>query len=153
MNVPNAQNLPPILLVDDDPDSRWLVRESLLQGQVANPLVETADGNEALAFLFQLGAHAAALRPGLVFLDIEMPGPSGQEVLRQIKKTPQLHDIPVVMLTGIGDENNRQLAASSGSDRYIVKPRSLEELCRSVTSAAHDFLMGRSQLGEGLGSA
>ncbi len=140
MNPHRAKNSLAILLVDDDADSRWLVRESLLQRQVDNPLFESESGDEALAFLLQRGRHAEAPRPGVVFLDIEMPGMDGQEVLLRIKKTPELNDIPVVMLTALNDDNHRQRAISNGALGYIVKPDTLEQLGEQVASAARGVL-------------
>src|SRR5688500_13800355 len=93
-----------ILLVDDDPDCRLLVREAITECKILNSVHEVEDGKQALDFVFRRGKFADAPRPGLIYLDLEMPGLGGQEVLKEIKSSPQLKDIPVVMMTGVCDE-------------------------------------------------
>jgi CheY-like chemotaxis protein len=140
MKPQSSKSLLPILLVDDDADCRWLVRESLAQRQVDNPLFEASTGTEAMEFLLQRGSHSQAPRPGLVLLDIEMPGMNGHEVLRQISGVPQLKGIPVVMLTGMREESHKCLAGANGASSYIVKPETVEELGDIVASTARQLL-------------
>src|SRR5438094_561963 len=90
-----------ILLIDDDPDCRALIRDSIAQCKVTNRVYETSNGQEAIDFLHRRGPFANAPRPGLIYLDIEMPGMDGQETLRRIKADPLFRDIPVVMMTGV----------------------------------------------------
>src|SRR5215218_7842377 len=85
-----------ILLVDDDPDCRLLIRDAIAECKVSNDVHEVANGQEALDFLHRRGKFANAPRPGLVYLDIEMPAMDGQETLKQIKASQTLRDIPVV---------------------------------------------------------
>src|SRR3954469_24031316 len=82
-----------ILLVDDDEDCRTLIRDAISECKVGNEVHECRNGREALEFLRKQGAFADAPRPGLIYLDIEMPGLDGQSVLREIKGDPELHDI------------------------------------------------------------
>src|SRR5437868_6404872 len=81
-----------ILLVDDDPDCRMLIRDAIEECHVSNSVFEASNGLEALDFLKRRGAFAAAPRPGLIYLDLEMPGMNGQETLKQIKADPELRD-------------------------------------------------------------
>src|SRR5688500_6333934 len=67
-----------ILLVDDDPDCRMLIRDAISECKVSNCIHEASDGREALAFLRRQGSHAGAPRTGLIYLDIEMPEMNGQ---------------------------------------------------------------------------
>src|SRR5438045_6069879 len=82
-----------ILLVDDDPDCRMLIRDAIAECKVSNDVHEACNGREALDFLHRLGPHANAPRPGLIFLDIEMPQLDGQQTLKEIKGSPELADI------------------------------------------------------------
>src|SRR5690349_15805694 len=68
-----------ILLVDDDPDVRLLIADAIAECKASNRIFEVGNGEEALAFLNREGQYADAPRPGLIYLDIEMPGIGGQE--------------------------------------------------------------------------
>jgi CheY-like chemotaxis protein len=129
-----------ILLVDDDPDCRLLVRDAITECKVSNTVLEAANGNEALAILRRVGPHANAPRPGLIFLDLEMPGLNGIETLRQIKQDPQLRDIPVVMMTGVSDEEQMRLAAVYGANSYTLKPASAEAFLKTVLTSTNYWL-------------
>jgi CheY-like chemotaxis protein len=121
-------------LVDDDPDCRMLVRDIIDAASSRADVREAADGRQALDYLRRVGPFAGAPRPDLVYLDIEMPGPSGQEVLRLIKSDPALADIPVVMWSGLDDENERRLAREGGANGYVVKPPDPVRFLQVLTS-------------------
>ena len=130
----------PILLVDDDPDCRMLIREAIGQSKVSNLVYEVPNGEEALDFVFQRGRYVNAPRPGLIYLDIEMPGMSGQDVLRQVKNDADLRDIPVVMMTGVADEQQMHEAAVNGANSYTLKPANAEQFLRTVLASADYWL-------------
>ena len=129
-----------ILLVDDDEDCRALIRDAISECKVSNSVFEAATGQEALDFLYCRGRHRGAPRPGLVYLDIEMPGLNGQAVLRQIKSDPSLCDIPVVMMTGVADERQMEEAARNGANSYTLKPNNAEQFLRTVLASTNYWL-------------
>jgi len=129
-----------ILLVDDDEDCRMLVRDAIQECKVANAIHEARNGREALDFLYRRTPHAGAPRPGLIYLDIEMPGMDGQSVLRAIKSDPELRDIPVVMMTGVSDEEQMAEAARNGANSYTLKPASAEQFIRTVLASTNYWL-------------
>lgn len=129
-----------ILLVDDDPDCRMLVREAIAECKIVSQVFEAPDGREALDFLYGRGRHAGAPRPALIYLDIEMPGMTGLEVLRQIKSDAALRDIPVVMMTGVCDETQMQEAARSGANSYTLKPASAEQFLRTLLDSTNYWM-------------
>ncbi|HEY7087823.1 MAG TPA: response regulator [Tepidisphaeraceae bacterium] len=129
-----------ILLVDDDADCRMLVRDAIAECKVSNEVFEVGSGEEAIAFLSRQGKYAHAPRPGLIYLDIEMPGIDGLETLRRIRQHRQLQDIPVVMMTGVVGENEMKLAAKHGANSYTVKPASAEQLLRTVLASTSYWL-------------
>src|SRR3954447_2398678 len=129
-----------ILLVDDDEDCRSLIRDAISECKVSNEIHEARNGREALDFLHRRGAHADAPRPGLIYLDIEMPGLDGQSVLREIKSDPALRDIPVVMMTGVADERQMAEAAKNGANSYTLKPASAEQFLRTVLASTTYWL-------------
>ena len=112
-----------ILVVDDDPNSLDIARTYL---ESRGYTVATAlDGKEALAKLEQV-------RPGVVLLDVMMPGMDGWEVARVIKNHPDFKDVRVVMLTARSDFQDKHEGLRAGADDYIVKPIRLEELGQRV---------------------
>ncbi len=129
-----------ILLVDDDPDCRLLIRDTITESRVSNSVFEVANGGEAMEFLLRQGEWANAPRPGLIYLDIEMPGMNGLDVLKAIKANPDLRDIPVVMMTGVTDEAQMRLAAEAGANSYTIKPASADHFIKTVIMSTNYWL-------------
>lgn len=129
-----------ILLVDDDPDCRMLIRDAIAESKVSNQVFEVENGAGALDFLYARGPHAGVARPGLIFLDIEMPGMDGQATLKRIRSDPQFREIPVVMMTGVCDEQQMLLAAANGANSYTIKPANAEQFLRTVLASTNYWL-------------
>jgi two-component system response regulator len=129
-----------ILLVDDDPDCRMLVRDAIAESKVANRVYEVRNGMEALEFLSQSGEYERAPRPGLIFLDIEMPGMGGQECLTRIRSNPEFRDVPIVMMTGVSDEAEMRRAAANGANSYTIKPANAEQFLQTVLASTNYWL-------------
>lgn len=105
-----------LLVVDDMADTRRMVANALSrQGFI----VDEADSGEAAL------ARVAEHRPDLVLLDINMPGMSGLEVMAQLRR---MHSVPVILLTGRDEENDRVVGLELGAEDYVVKPFYLREL-------------------------
>jgi DNA-binding response OmpR family regulator len=105
--------MPTILVVDDELTVRSLLHDVLeLEGYVVR---EAEDGPSAL-----LDLHAG--RPDLVILDVMMPRMSGIEVLKEIRRDPELEHLPVLMLTAAGDDDTTWEGWSSGASTYVDKP-------------------------------
>lgn len=117
-----------ILVVDDEPDIRLLVRFTL--GLDGHEVVEARDGAEALEVI---GRH----RPDLVVLDVMMPEVSGWETLEQIKADRDAHvrEIPVVMLTALNSPLDRAKGGIEGAVRFLAKPITPDELRATVADA------------------
>ncbi len=91
-----------ILIAEDDPDDRLLTQRALEMSRVVNDLRFVEDGEELMEYLLHKGRYtdaSKAPRPGLVLLDLNMPRKDGREALKEIKSHPQLHSIPVVVMT------------------------------------------------------
>jgi two-component system response regulator len=129
-----------ILLVDDDADCRLLIRDAIAECKVSNAVHEVTNGAEALEFLSQSGPFQGMPRPGLIFLDIEMPGMDGQEALQRIRSNPAFRDIPVVMMTGVSDEAEMHRAAANGANSYTIKPANAEQFLRTVLASTNYWL-------------
>jgi two-component system response regulator len=138
----NSQSGEPItiLLVDDDPDCRMLVRDAIADSKVSNTVYEVSNAEEALAFLKRQGKFTDAPMPGLIYLDIEMPGINGIELLKKIKSDPALRHITIVMMTGVSDEEQLRSAAAAGANSYTIKPANAEQFLRTVIDSTNYWL-------------
>lgn len=120
-----------ILYAEDDPDDRLLAEMAHRESGAVNPLVFVNDGEEALEYLRQTGRHAARAglaQPGIIILDLNMPGIGGRETLAVIRANPLLRRIPVVILTTSTAEAHIAGAYDSGANSYIVKPSAFSSL-------------------------
>jgi two-component system phosphate regulon response regulator PhoB len=115
--------MPKILIVEDDPDIRELLRFNLEKAGYNLYLAE--DGEKALALTRK---HA----PDLILLDLMLPGVDGLEVCRTLKRDPDTEPVPIIMITAKGEELDRVVGLELGADDYIVKPFSLREILLRV---------------------
>ncbi|MEU0794845.1 response regulator transcription factor [Amycolatopsis sp. NPDC005961] len=122
-----------VLVVDDDETVRDVVRRYL---EVAGFTVDQAgDGAQGLA---EFAAH----EPDLVVLDVMMPGINGLEVCKRLRQVSQ---VPIVMLTALGEEENRIAGLQLGADDYVTKPFSPKELALRVASVLRRARMPRPE--------
>jgi CheY-like chemotaxis protein len=126
--------LKPVLLVDDSPRDRELVIEALDYCNLANGVVALRDGAEALDYLLARGEFADRTDPlpAVVLLDLKMPKVDGLEVLREIKATPALRFIPVVMMTSSREEQDLIRSYELGVNAYVVKPVNFQDFVEAV---------------------
>jgi CheY-like chemotaxis protein len=123
-----------ILMVEDNPGDVRLTREALKESRVLSNLSVVDDGVEALAFLRREGKYAAAPRPDLIFLDLNLPRKGGLEVLAEIKKDDRLRRIPVVILTTSTAPDDIGRAYDLYANCYVTKPADLDEFLQVVKS-------------------
>lgn len=123
-----------ILLVEDNPNDVELALAALAQNRLANEVVVTRDGEEALDFLYQRGIFKMRTPgyPAVVLLDIKLPKVDGLEVLEQLKADPDLKKIPVVMLTSSREEQDLLKSYNLGVNAYVVKPVDFNEFVDAI---------------------
>lgn len=129
-----------ILLVEDSPDDVLLTEEALRRGRRANGLRVVWDGETALDFLHKRGKYANEARPDLVLLDLNLPRMDGMEVLEQMKNSPDLRTVPVVMLTTSTAERDVLRAYDNYVNAYVTKPLDVDEFIRTVRSVEDFYL-------------
>jgi CheY-like chemotaxis protein len=129
-----------ILLVDDDPDCRMLVKDAISGCRAEHRVYEVANAEEAWRFLQRQAPYLDAPRPGLIYLDVQMPGLDGLALLKKIKSTPELQQITTVMMTGEDDEKYIRMAAASGANSYTLKPANAERFMRTVVDSTNYWL-------------
>jgi two-component system phosphate regulon response regulator PhoB len=108
-----------LLLVEDDRQLAELVRFHF--DRAGYQVTRTGDGDEALIL-------AEEVRPDLVILDWMIEGISGIEVCRRLRRRPSTSNLPIIMLTARGEENDRVRGLETGADDYLTKPFSPKEL-------------------------
>ena len=115
----------PILIVDDDAAARELLATHL--GREGFEVREAANGEDALSLI-------GRERVSLVILDMRMPGISGTEVLRRLRERPASATLPIMVLTGQGDDYPLITSLGVGADDYLTKPIRLDELVARIRS-------------------
>ena len=124
-------SLPAVLIVEDDPDERMLIKDAFEECGLSEGLDFVKDGEELMDYLFQHDGHAnpaRSLHPDLILLDLSMPKKDGFEALKEIKSMPSLKHIPVVVLTNSEAEEDIRRAYDLGAKSFVTKPTTFEEL-------------------------
>ena len=123
-----------VLLVEDSPGDVRLTREAFKDAKVLINLNVASDGVEAMAFLNREGNNANAPRPDLILLDLNLPKKDGREVLAELKESPALKSIPVIILTTSASEADIHGSYQHHANCYITKPVDLEGFLKVVKS-------------------
>jgi len=123
-----------ILLVEDDPKDIDLTLTALDEHNLANEVVVTRDGEEALDYLYCRGEFETRTseNPAVLLLDLKLPKVDGLEVLQQIKSDEKLKKIPVVVLTSSHEEKDMVASYELGVNAYVVKPVDFHEFVNAI---------------------
>lgn len=112
-----------VLAIEDDPDIVELLQYNL--EREGFPVITAGDGETGLS-------EAVRRRPGIILLDLMLPGMDGLEVCRQLKQRNETRGIPVIVISAKGEENDVVLGLELGADDYIPKPFSPREVLARV---------------------
>ena len=123
-----------IFLVEDSQGDIDLIREVLEESKLKNTLTVAVDGEEALNYLKRKGRYANATRPDLVILDLNLPKKDGREVLAEMKSSPDLKSIPVVIMTTSREEEDILNMYNLHANCYITKPIDFMQFIKVVRS-------------------
>lgn len=128
------ENLGRILMVEDDPKDVELTMTALEGYNLANEVIVTCDGEEALDYLYRRGKYAtrSSDHPAVILLDLKLPKIDGLEVLRQVKSDDNLKMIPVVVLTSSREEKDLVSSYKLGVNAYVVKPVDFHEFVNAI---------------------
>jgi DNA-binding response OmpR family regulator len=123
-----------ILIVEDDPKDVELTLIALEEYNLANEVVVTRDGEEALDYLYCRGNFKmrSSDNPAVLLLDLKLPRVNGLEVLQQIKSDEKLKMIPVVVLTSSREETDMVASYKLGVNAYVVKPVDFHEFVNAI---------------------
>ncbi|MBI2390794.1 MAG: response regulator [Deltaproteobacteria bacterium] len=133
------EDVPVILVADDDPDMLALVTRHLRSMKCK--VVEASDGDMALAL-------AKKELPDLMILDVMMPGKSGWEVCKAVREDDDLKDAGVIVLTGIGEALNAMTSPLYGADANVDKPFEFPELDFKIKKVLSDRRRAKKERSE-----
>ena len=123
-----------ILMVEDDPKDVELTLTALEEYNLANEVIVTRDGEQALDYLYCRGEYKtrSSGNPAVMLLDLKLPKVDGLEVLKQIKSDGELRIIPVVVLTSSKEEKDMVASYKLGVNAYVVKPVDFHEFVNAI---------------------
>lgn len=124
-----------VLMAEDSEHDVLAIERLWLRLKIANPLKIVSDGQECLDYLLGQGHYSndpGREAPGLLLLDINLPIIDGFKVLRQIKETPVLRRLPVVVFTSSSRVEDKLRAYDLGANAFLTKPVGAENLGRAL---------------------
>ncbi|MCI0562357.1 MAG: response regulator [Nitrososphaera sp.] len=129
-----------ILLLEDNAGDIRLLQEAFKECKVKSRLHVIENGEEGMAFLQRQGRYAHAVRPDIILLDLNLPRKDGREVLAEIKRDPQLRQIPIIVLTTSQAESDVAKSYDLHGNCYITKPMDFDQFMSVVRSIADFWL-------------
>jgi len=125
-----------ILIVEDSDDDYLITERAFKKAGLNNPVQRCSSGDQALDYLYRRGEFAdpaKSIRPGIILLDLNLPGTDGREVLKVLKSDPVLHKIPVIVLTTSSAEQDIQRCYDYGANSYVHKPVDMQGFVAAMT--------------------
>lgn len=124
-----------ILLVEDNPDDVDLTLRALRRYHIANEVIVTNDGVQALDYLFATGSYEGRdinVQPAVVLLDLKLPKVDGMQVLKEMRANEHTRRIPVVILTSSNEEVDILESYNLGANSYVRKPVDFKQFYEAV---------------------
>jgi CheY-like chemotaxis protein len=126
-------NLPLVLMADDDDDDCLLARDAFQASGIPGLMHFVSDGMELMNFL-----SCSSPLPSIIILDLNMPRKNGHQALKELKSTLAFQDIPIVILTTSQEDDDKSYCRKEGAISFITKPSSFNEwveIMKSLTDA------------------
>lgn len=134
---------PLIVMADDDDDDCMLAKDAFEESKAPGVFLCVEDGGELLDFLKGSGKYeneAKKSLPNLILLDLNMPRKDGRQTLREIKSTPELQSIPVVVFTTSSEKKDMDFCDELGANSFITKPAAFGEWIEIMRLLAQKWL-------------
>ncbi len=128
-----------ILLIEDDEEDVLLAQRSLTKANIWNPVHVVRNGQEALDYLYNQNKYADAAqfpRPGLILLDLSLPGIDGRDVLVKVHADPERSKIPIIIVSTSDYEKDIEFGRAHGVQHYIIKPAQPDNIMMTLGSIA-----------------
>jgi two-component system, response regulator len=135
MSSQNIENQDILIVEDSDDDYESTLRAFQRTGNLKNRIMRCESGDQALEYLYGKGKYRDRKKypiPGIILLDLNMPGTDGRLVLREIKSSDSLKNLPVVVLTTSNDEKDIDACYRDGANTYIQKPVDLDGFFKAI---------------------
>ncbi len=126
-----------MLVVEDSNEDYAAISWAFRQARVKLKIVRVRDGDDALDYLNRRNEYAAQeqwVRPSLIWLDLNLPGTDGREVLERLKTDVHLCTIPVIIVTTSSNKIDIDFCYRQGANSFVVKPMSITDLVAMVTT-------------------
>jgi DNA-binding response OmpR family regulator len=125
----NMRKIKTVLIIEDEVDIQNFISRVLeLEGY---RVLRADDGVTGMEILRENNVD-------LVLLDLRLPGRDGWSVLREIRRTPELSSLPVIVLTAIAETIQRKKTLRMGANRYLIKPLSAQSLSKTISGVLHE---------------
>ncbi len=132
--LPNAVR---VVVIEDNEDDRDLLIRQLQKSQIDSHVKFLADGKEALKFLSHLPPSAPFCDLIAIFLDLNLPGMSGVNLLREIRRTPRVQNVPVIIMTSSLDPKDFEACQDLKVAAFLPKPITFDLFSRAITGLPH----------------
>ena len=132
-----------ILVAEDDADDRMMIKDAFEESRLGNPVDFVEDGVQLMNYLQREGSYASMLEhpfPGFILLDLNMPRKDGRTALREIKASPLLQRIPIVILTTSKAEEDIVRTYNLGVNSFICKPVTFDSLVEIVKTVGRYWI-------------
>jgi CheY-like chemotaxis protein len=126
-----------ILFVEDSDEDFQAFSRIMKELGINQNVVRTCDGEEALDYLYKRGQYehlTAVARPRIIFLDLNLPGTDGREVIKEIKQDDRLKTIPIIVLTTSSRMQDIETCYAYGVNSYVTKPMEIKELRETIAN-------------------
>jgi two-component system response regulator len=139
LNRTQSMGAPPVrvVVVEDNEDDRALLVRQLKKSQIDSHVKFFADGREALDFLGSMPPPEPYTDLIAVFLDLKLPGMSGVELLRGIRKLPRVSGVPVIIMTSSLDPRDFETCQQLKVAAFVPKPITFESFSKSIAGLVH----------------
>lgn len=135
----SSSSLFPVMLVDDNVDDLFVLRQRLMRGGVENPILSFEDGEEAMAHLKRAMAANGTPCPRVMFLDLRMPRCGGFEVLKWVRSQPALSELQVVIVSTSTLPEDATRATQLGALQFLAKypsPETMADIVKRATNGS-----------------
>ncbi len=132
-----------ILVAEDDADDRMMIKDAFEESRLGNPVDFVEDGVQLMDYLTRQGDYAKLADhpyPGFILLDLNMPRKDGRTALREIKASPVLQRIPIVILTTSKAEEDIVRTYNLGVNSFICKPVTFDSLVEIVKTVGRYWI-------------
>lgn len=123
-----------ILIAEDQETDAFFIEQAFGKSEIENVIHWVKDGQEVMDFLRGAGDFKNAERPDMIFLDIKMPRKDGHETLAEIKRDPDLREIPVIMVSGSQAMDDVRKAYRNYANAYVSKANGFDDMLKFVDS-------------------